>query len=113
MKTLKQILIYIIWTITAIVLGICYMRIVLGPNNASDEGIWYLLYMFYNWGLLHIGLIIGFIIAFLFILLDVFYLKKKLKKNIKSIITRLVVLLVITAIVGVIHYILEKVIDVI
>ena len=113
MKILKQILAYITWIMVSLLLGIGYMRIVLGPNNTSNEGISYLLYMLYNWGLLYVGLIIGFVIAFLFILLDVVYLKKKLKKTVKSIITRLVVLLVITVIVGGIHYILEKVIDII
>ncbi|MDH7447575.1 hypothetical protein [Aquimarina sp. 2201CG14-23] len=113
MKALKQILVYLIWTITALLLGIGYMRIVLGPNKASTEGLWYLLHIFFDLGLFYVGLVIGVVIAFLFILLDVFYLKKKLKNSIKSNVIRFGFLLVITVFVAVIHYVLEKVVDII
>ncbi|MEW7280356.1 hypothetical protein ABW636_17330 [Aquimarina sp. 2201CG1-2-11] len=114
MKTLKQILTYLIWTAIALLLGIGYMRILLGANDAPKEGLWYLFHIFYNYGLIHLGLRIGGIIAILFIILDTFYLKKKLINNkIKSTLTRLLSLLVITILVGGIHYILEKVIDII
>ncbi|WP_299242923.1 hypothetical protein [uncultured Aquimarina sp.] len=113
MKFLKQILTYLIWTTITILLGIGYMRIVLGPNKASTEGLWYLLHIFFDLGLFHVGLVIGVVIAFLFILLDIFYLKKKLKSNIKSSVIRFGFLLVITAFVSIVHYVLEKVVDVI
>lgn len=89
------------------------MRIVLGANNIPKEGLGYLAHMFYNWSLFHIGLVIGLVITLLFILLDVFYLKKKLKNNGKSTAVRFGWLLIITITVGVIHYVLEKVIDII
>ena len=89
------------------------MRIVLGANNISKEGVGYLFHMFYSWGLMHVGLVIGVIIALLFLLLDIFYIKKKFKKNDKLIIVQFGALFIITIIVAVIHYILEKVIDVI
>ncbi|WP_103070128.1 hypothetical protein [Aquimarina sediminis] len=113
MKTLKQILTYLVWTAVSLILGIVYMRIVLGSNNASSEGLWFLLHVFYNFGLLYIGAIIGGVTALLFILLDVFYLKKKLKNNIQATIIRFMFLIGITMVVAIIHYVLEKVIDVI
>ena len=114
MKTLQQILTYLIWTVIALLLGIGYMRILLGPNDAPKEGLWYLFHVFYNFGMIHIGLRVGAVIAILFIILDVFYLKKKLKNNKwQSFLTRLLFLLGIAMFVGGIHYILEKVIDVI
>ncbi len=113
MKILKQILVYLTWTVIALLVGICYARIILGSNEIAAEGWGYLAHLFYVHGLLYIGLIVGAIIALLFILLDVFYLKKKLKNNIKSTSIRFLFLLVITIVVGVIHYILEKVVDVI
>ena len=113
MKTLKQILTYIMWIAVSLLLGISYMRIVLGPNEVSSKGLSYLLHVFFDFGLFYVGLIIGSIIALLFILLDVFYLKKKLTNTIKSTITRFLLLLVIAVIIGITHYMLEKVIDVI
>ena len=113
MGSLKQIVTYAIWTVVAILLGIGYMRIVLGPNEITSEGLWYLVHIFFDFGLLYIGTTIGLIIAILFTLLNIFYLKKKLKNNIQATGIRFLFLLVITVLVGFIHYILEKVIDVI
>ncbi|WP_417786498.1 hypothetical protein [Tenacibaculum sp.] len=113
MKKLKQLFAYILWTIVSIVLGITYMRIVLGANNIPKEGLGYLAHMFYNWGLFHVGVIIGLVIMLLFILLDVFYLKKKLKNKGKLISIQFGALMIITAFVVLVHYLLEKVIDVI
>lgn len=113
MKLLKQLLTYLIWTSLSLLLGMGYMRIVLGANNMPKEGLGYLFHMFYNWGLFHIGLVVGLVIAFLFILLDIFYLKKRFKKKDKLIFARFGTLLTIAIVVVLIHYILEKVIDVI
>ncbi|MFI1770327.1 hypothetical protein [Thalassobellus citreus] len=89
------------------------MRLVLGANDVSKEGVGYLYYLFYNWGLVNVGLIVGLVIAVLFILFDVFYLKKKLKWYKHSWAIRFVLLLTISFVVAIIHYVLEKVIDVI
>ncbi|SHF59599.1 hypothetical protein SAMN05444344_0701 [Tenacibaculum mesophilum] len=89
------------------------MRIVLGANNIPKEGLGYLAHMFYNWGLVTVGGIVGLVIAVLFILLDVFYLKKKLKNKGKLISIQFGVLMIVTAFVIVVHYLLEKVIDII
>lgn len=113
MKTLKQILTYLIWIAISLLLGIVYMRMVLGPNHISDGGVWYLLHLFYDYALFHIGVRVGAVIALLFILLDIFLLQKMLKHSIKSRVIRLGLLLLITALVAGIHYVLEKVIDVI
>lgn len=113
MKNLKQFLGYLIWTTLSLLLGIIYMRIVLGANHISKEGFGYLAHLFYNWGLFYVGLIVGVVVAFLFILLDVFFLKKKLTSNIQYTITRFLFLVFITMLVGLTHYMLEKVIDVI
>lgn len=113
MKTLKIIKYYLGWSSVALLLGLGYMRIILGANNASKEGIGYLWHLFYNWGLFYVGLVIGLIIALFFIVLDVLYLKKRVENNRKSMIIRLGILLLITAVVGTVHYFLEKIIDVI
>lgn len=113
MKHLKQLLIYLIWTILALLLGIMYMRFVLGANDVPKEGGGYLFYLFYNWGLVNVGLIVGLVIAVLFILFYVFYLKEKLNKYKHRWAIRFVLLLAISIIVAIIHYVLEKVIDVI
>ncbi|WP_131248818.1 hypothetical protein [Aquimarina atlantica] len=110
---MKQLVTYIVWMILSLALGIVYMRILLGPNKVPSEGLWYLFHIFYNLGLLHIGARIGGVIALLFIISDVFYLKKKLKNNIQATLTRFMLLLGIAMIVGGVHYILEKVVDVI
>lgn len=116
MKILKQIIIYCIWTLVALLIGIGYMRciqVVLGVNEIPIKGAWNLLHAFFYWGAVYVGLIIGVVIALLFIFLDVFYLKKKLKKNLEATIIRFLFLTLITMFVGGIHYVLEKVIDVI
>lgn len=116
MKILKQIIVYCIWTLVALLIGIGYMRciqVILGANEIPAKGVGYLLHAFFYWGAIYVGLIIGAIIALLFILLDVFYLKKKLKKNIKSTIIRFLFLGLILMFVGGMHYVLEKIIDII
>lgn len=113
MKHLKQLLIYLIWIVLAVILGIIYMRLVLGTNNVPKEGVGYLFYMFYSWGLVYVGLIVGLVIAVLFILFDVFYLKKKLKQYKHKWAIRFVILLAISIVVAFVHYVLEKIIDVI
>jgi NO-binding membrane sensor protein with MHYT domain len=85
------------------------MRLILGPNDITQEGLGYIAHIFYDLGLLYVGLIIGVIIALLFVIIDGFIFKNKLK----SFTTRLVVLLVISVCVIGFHYILEKVLDVI
>lgn len=113
MKHLKQFLRYGLWTLLSILLGMVYMRLVLGPNDLPQEGFGFLARMFYNWGLLYVGLIVGLVIALLFVLLDRVYLKRKLKNNRKATTIRFVALLGITTFVIVVHYVLEKVIDII
>ncbi|PHS08597.1 MAG: hypothetical protein COA88_06435 [Kordia sp.] len=113
-NVLKQILAYLIWIVVALLLGIGYMRILLGPaGEPSSTGFMHLLNLMSNLVLVYVGLIGGSVIALLFIPIDVFYLKKKLKLNKKSTVIRFILLLVIAIVVGVTHYILEKVVDVI
>lgn len=112
MRFLKLILTYFIWTILSLLLGMGYMRLVLGPNDVSEDGMWYLLHLFFDIGLLHVGFWIGVAIASCFILLDVLYLRGKLKNNPKKTRIQLFSLLGITALVAMVHYILEKVLDV-
>lgn len=113
MKTLKQILIYILWTLLAIILGIVYIRILAGSGVKTSSGLLNLLDMILDYALFLLGIAMGILIAILFIFTDVFYLKKRLKNNIKSTVIRFIMLLGITITVAIIHYLLEKVIDVI
>lgn len=91
------------------------MRLVLGeiPNEESYNGFGFFLNLFYSYGIIYVGSIIGGIIALLFIVTDVFILKKRLDNNLKSLIIRIVVLFGIAFFVGIIHYIFEKVLDII
>lgn len=113
MKTLKQIFVYLIWVVVSLMLGIGYMRIILGPREKPTTILSFIFNLIYDLGLFHVGIRIGLIIAFLYVLLDVFFLKKKLKYTIKTVGIRFMILLAITCIVAIIHYILEKVIDII
>lgn len=94
-------------------LGICYMRILVGPFNITKEGIGYILYIFYNLGLFYVGLAVGIVIALFFILFDFLCLKKKLQNNKNAMLVRLGFLFFIATIVAGTHFLLEKVIDII
>lgn len=113
MRILKHILAYLFWILLSLFIGIGYMRLLLGVNTVSEEGLWYLLHLFFEIGMIQVGLWVGAAIAICFVLLDVFYLRKKLKNNPKKMVIRLVALLTITVLVVIVHYLLEKVIDVI
>ncbi len=113
MNNLKQILTYVFWTIFSLLAGVVYMRIVLGPKPEPSTGFLKMFDWAYDVALIQVGFIIGGIIALLYILLDVLYLKQKLKNHSKKTIIRFLMIIVITAIVGTIHYIFEKVIDII
>lgn len=110
---IKQIVVYLKWIVLSLIIGLTYMWILIGPTERSSNAFTYLLNIFYSYGVFYVGTIIGLLIAFTFILLDNFYLKKKLKNNAHGAFIRFIFLLMIAVIVGVIHYILEKVIDII
>jgi RsiW-degrading membrane proteinase PrsW (M82 family) len=110
---LKHIFTYLFWTILSLTIGFGYMRLLLGPNDISEEGISYLLHLFFVIGMIKVGLWVGGAIAICFVSLDIFYLRKKLKNNPKRTVIRLAALLIITVLVAIVHYLLEKVIDVI
>lgn len=113
MRIVRYILAYLFWTVLSLFMGIVYMRLVLGPNEVSEDGLWYLLHLFYKVGMIQVGLWVGAAIALCFILLDVFYLRYKLKNNPKKTRIRLIMLLAITVVIAIVHYVLEKVIDII
>jgi hypothetical protein len=111
--TIKQIFIYVTWIVIALFLGVIYVLLLLGLPQNEFTGVLHLIDIFLNLGAFYLSLIIGSIIAVLFLLLDVFYLKKKLNNDFKSMVIRVVVILGITIIVGIVHYVLEKQIDII
>lgn len=112
MRILKQILAYSFWTILSFILAFVYISILIGFKPDSANGILaFFELLIYNLIVVQITPIIGCIIAFLFILIDVFYLKKKFKNKKNGV--RLLTILIITVTVGIIHYLLEKVIDII
>ena len=83
LKGAKSFMHYIIWTFIALVIGVVYMRLLLGniPDDESYGGIGFIVKVFYVYGLVKAGLLIGGIIATLFILLDALYLKRKLNSE--------------------------------
>lgn len=113
MKVLKPIVAYLFWILMSWILGIAYMRILLGTNTFPDEGLGYLLHLFYHWGVVYVGSAIGLLTALLFLLLDIVYFKKKLKNNSHPTLIRWGVLLGILVFVMIAHFMLEKVINVI
>ncbi|WP_233900113.1 hypothetical protein [Tenacibaculum piscium] len=118
MKLVYQIRDYFFWVILSLLSGIGYMRIVLGAKpKSSSIGILNVFDWIYDVVLFHVGLSIGSIIALLYVILDVFYLKKKFKNKAKNKAKlthiRFLFFSIIVIIVGVIHHILEKIIDVI
>ena len=113
MTILKQIINYFIWSLIAFLSAFVYVRIILGPKTESSSAFMVMFGWFYEYAFIYIGLIIGSIIFLLFILIDIFYLKKKLKTGISSLFIRFFIIIFITVFVGSMHYILEKVIDVI
>ncbi|WP_233861342.1 hypothetical protein [Tenacibaculum piscium] len=114
MKLVYQIRDYFFWVILSLLSGIGYMRIVLGAKpKSSSIGILNVFDWIYDVVLFHVGLSIGSIIALLYVILDVFYLKKKFKNKVKLTRIRFLFFSIIVIIVGVIHHVLEKIIDVI
>lgn len=115
MRIVKHLLTYLLWTMLSLLMGIVYMRLLLG-DIAQDEsigGFGYLLKVFYLHGLFFIGLPFGAIIALLFIAIDWFFLSKKHKPKANRTLMRIALLLAITVFVAIVHYVLEVVIDVI
>lgn len=105
MNRLKQLLHYLIWIAVALILGIAYMRIVLGPNDEPSEGLMHLVDIAYDLALVHVGLRIGCVIAVLFVLIDLFYLKKKISNNFQGVLVRLVTIVLITTVVALTLYV--------
>jgi len=104
---------YALWTLAALLLGIGYMWMILGSAPEQTD-IWsFLVSRLHLWGLMHIGLAIGAIVATFFILLDAFYLKKKWASSGSLFSLRATTLLLIFVFVGTLHYLLEKIWDVI
>jgi len=114
MNVLKQILVYLIWVSISFLSAFGYVLLIVGSKpNSSNSTIDAIGLIIYYVAIYRLVPIIGAIIAVLYILTDVFYLKSKLKNNPKRIIIRFLVIIFITLAVGIIHYILEKAIDVI
>jgi len=114
MRILKQILIYLFWIGISFVSTFGYLWMYFGPEPDASQGFLdFVGLMIYRTIIVELVPILGTIIAVSFILTDIFYLKKKLKNNIKGILIRFLMIILLTLFVGLIHYILEKVIDII
>jgi hypothetical protein len=113
-KYTLQILYYLFWIAISFAFAFIYISILIGFKPDSPNGILaFFELLIYNLIIVQVMPIMGSIIALLFILTDIFYLKKKLKNNSKKIGFRFLTVLIISVIVAIIHYLLEKVIDVI
>ena len=98
----------------SLLIGIVYMRLLLGsPSKINYKGFDYLVGIYYYHGLVFVGTIVGIFIAFFFFMVDYFFLRKKLSNDFNATLIRTLVLLLITIVIGIIHYFLEKVIDII
>ncbi|MCB9257336.1 MAG: hypothetical protein H6579_09415 [Chitinophagales bacterium] len=113
MKLIRQILSYCLWALVACCLAFAYVRMLLGPKLVATNSLMEIYNWIHQYALVHMAALIGGLITLLFILFDVFFLKTKLQNNGKAIFFRFVSLLAITSFVALLHYFLEKVIDVI
>lgn len=113
MKILKRILSYVPWILISILAAFGYLMILIGPVSQSENEILLALQNMFLLMLIQLCLVAGGVIAIIFILIDVFYLNKKLSTQRYKTPKKFGVLLLITAVVATVHFILEKVIDVI
>jgi hypothetical protein len=113
MKRTNGILYYVVWLFIALLSGLVYMKLLLGPKLESSNIISTIVNIYYDIALLQIGSVIGIIIAFLFFIIDYYYIKRKIIRSKRRIVSRIILLFSIIVVVGIIHYLLEKVIDVI
>jgi len=109
---MKQVLNYVHWVLLCFLIGIGYVRIIVGPKDKKLDGV-FIYDLLYDYVFLYAVPVIGGIIAILFIIIDYFYLKRKFKSNKRLILNRFLLLIIITISLGGIHYFLEKVIDII
>ncbi len=112
-KFLSQVLFYIPWVLASLVSGFAYLRLLLGPGAEKREGIWMIFYWIYQFLALRMGLIIGAVIAVVFILTDIYILKSRIGAGLQATAIRVACLFGITILVAIVHYVLEKVVDVI
>jgi hypothetical protein len=112
-KWTKTILEYTLWTMAALLLGMGYMYVVLGPPP-EPTNIWNFFFgKVYFFGLVRVGLAIGSIVAILFILFSVFLINKKWASSKNKFVVQTVALLLIMVFVATLHYLLEKTMDLI
>ena len=112
-KYAYKILSYFVWTVLAFLFVFGHMQIVLGINRESPSWLGSPFDQIYEFAFLGVVAIIASIIMLLYVMLDVFYLNKKLKNSAFPSINRLWIFITICMLVVVIHYVLEKVMDVI
>ncbi|MCF6220143.1 MAG: hypothetical protein L3J65_03435 [Robiginitomaculum sp.] len=112
-KFILSALSYLPWTIVSLLSGVVYIRLLLGPNPVPQRGLWGVLHMFFKLGMLRVGFIFGAVLALAFILADVFYLRQKLGHGLQATALRVLCFICIGICVAIIHYVLEKVVDVI
>ncbi|MEB2777372.1 hypothetical protein SYJ56_18805 [Algoriphagus sp. D3-2-R+10] len=104
---------YTLWFIASVTLGIYYMYLILGPPLEPDSLITIVGNEIYFFALTRVGFIIGSIVFILFLLVDTTLLKSHLKSFLPQLPVRIVSLLALTVMVGMIHYLLEKTLDLI
>ncbi len=103
---------YFIWILVSFLLAALYVKIILGAKPESSSDFNKILLWLYQHVFLLVSFVLGSFNAFIFVLIDMFYLKKS-TFGIKLTVIRLFALVLVTTTSGIIHYFLEKVIDVI
>ncbi|WP_442846135.1 hypothetical protein [Leeuwenhoekiella sp. H156] len=104
---------YALWLVIAFLLALSYIYLLLGPIPKTT-GLWdFVFYKLYFFGLLRLGLIIGCLVSGIFIMTDVYFLGSKELSSRRKIVLRILLLLVILTLVAGLHYLLEKVFNLI
>ena len=104
---------YALWLVIAFLLALSYIYLLLGPVP-KITGVWdFVFYKLYFFGLLRLGLIIGCLVSGIFIMTNVYFLGSKELSSRRKIVLRMLLLLVILMLVAGLHYLLEKVFNLI
>lgn len=112
MKHLRLIFNYTSWIVLALSIALVYMYLVLKPNQSIDNDFGFVQEVYLTYGVVLIGVPLGSLIAFFFVLIDSRKIKDKEHTVITRLIKRIFLMMVIALIVFLLHYVAEKVIDV-
>lgn len=97
----------------ALLIALVYMYFILKPYQTVDNDFGFVQEVYLTYGVVGIGVPLGSLIAFVFVLIDFRKIEHKKSSVSVKLIKRVFLMIVITIAVFLLHYVAEKVIDVI